>query len=144
MFEHIKSLKKTNDHTAILIKKLMDSNQFRTENHAFVILRATMKAIRDRVGPGEAFHLGGQLTALLRGYYFEGYDISNSLRPKSSSKGVNEFFGEVRDYLEAYDFMDLETVVPIAMNVILDSIDQGEATQVIHQLPKDLQELRAL
>lgn len=144
MFGDIKSIKKTNDHTAQILKKMMDSNQFRTENHAFVVLKATLKAIRDRIQPGEALHLGGQLPALLRGFYFEGYDLSNVSRPKSSCKGVNEFLGEVSDYLEAYDFMDLKTVVPIAMNVILDSIDKGEADQVVHQLPKDLQEFRVL
>ncbi len=142
MLENIKSIQKTQESTALILKKMMDTNQFRTTTHAFVVLRATMKAIRDRIEPGEAFHLGGQLPALLRGYYFEGFDMAQVKRPKSSCKGVNEFYGEVRDYLEAYDFMDLEKVVPIALNVILDSIDSGEASQVLHQLPKDLQELR--
>ena len=143
MFEGIISIQKTQERTALILKKMMETNEFRTPNHAFVVLRATMKVVRDRIEPGEALHLGGQLPALLRGYFFEGFDMANIKRPKSSCKGVNEFLGEVRDYLEAYDFMDLEKVVPIALNVILDNIDRGEASQVIHQLPKDLQELRS-
>jgi uncharacterized protein (DUF2267 family) len=143
MFEEIKSIQKTQERTAHILKKMMDTKEFRTPNHAFVVLRATMKVLRDRIEPGEALHLGGQLPALLRGYYFEGFDITNIKQPKSSCKGINEFFGEIRDYLEAYDFMDLEKVVPIALNIILDNIDRGEAAQVVHQLPKDLQELRS-
>jgi len=142
MFEDIKTFKTTLDHTELFIKKMMETKEFRTPNHAFVVLRATMKALRDRIGPGEALHLGGQLPALLRGYYFEGFDMANLSNPKIKSKGTNEFFGQVRDYLDAYDFMELERVVPIALNVLLDGIDDGEADQVVNQLPKDLQDLR--
>jgi hypothetical protein len=46
----------------------------------------------DRIGPGEALHLGGQLTALLRGYYYEGFDLRNLTGPKVKSKGADEFF----------------------------------------------------
>ena len=142
MLEEIKTFKKTLEHTESLIQKMMETKEFRTPGHAFVVLRATMKALRDRIGPGEALHLGGQLTALLRGYYYEGFDLRNLTGPKVKSKGADEFFEQVRVYLGAYEFMDLETVVPVALNVLLDNIDQGEADQVIHQLPKELQELR--
>ena len=142
MLHEIKTFKKTLDHTEVFIKKMMETKKFRNPNHAFMVLRATMKALRDRIGPGEALHLGGQLPALLRGYYFEGFDLRNLTGPKLKSKGTEEFFLQVKDYLGAYDFMDLETVVPTALNVLLDGIDQGESDQVVHQLPKDLQELR--
>jgi uncharacterized protein (DUF2267 family) len=142
MLEDIKTLKKTFAHTEVFVKKLMDTNKFRTPDHAFVLLKATMKTLRDRIGPGEALHLGGQLPALLRGYYFEGYDLRNLQGPILKSKTSQAFFGQVRDYLGAYDFMDLEILVPIAMNIILDGIDQGESEQIVHQLPKDLQNLR--
>ena len=144
MLEEIKAFQKSNDHTAVILKKMMRSGEFRNVTHAFVILRATMKAIRDRIGPGEAFHLAGQLPALLRGFFLEGYDLSNIRGKQSSSKGVNEFLGEVKDYLKAYDFMDLEKVVPVALNVLLEAIDEGEANQVMGQLPKDVQDFRAV
>ena len=144
MLEEIKAFQKSNDHTAAILNKMMRSGEFRNANHAFVILRATMKAIRDRIGPGEVFHLAGQLPALLRGYFFEGYDLSKIRGKQSYSKGVNEFLGEVKDYLKAYDFMDLEKVVPIALNVLLEAIDEGEASQVMGQLPKDVQDFRAV
>lgn len=142
MLEEIKSILKTQERTAIILKQMMDTKEFRTATHAFVVLRATMKAIRDRIEPGEALHLGGQLPALLRGYYFEGFDMANIRKPKSMCKGLNEFYGEIRDYLDGYDFMELEKVVPIALNVLLNNIDRGEASQVVHQLPNDLQQLR--
>ncbi len=144
MLQEIKAIQKSNDHTAAILRKMMRTGEFRNANHAFVVLRATMKAIRDRIGPGESFHLAGQLPALLRGYFFEGFNLTHVQSQKSSSRGVNEFLGEVKDHLKAYDFMDLEKLVPIALNVLLDAIDEGEATQVMNQLPQDLQEFRAL
>lgn len=144
MLEEIKAFQKSNNHTAAILKKMMRTGEFRDANHAFVVLRATMKAIRDRIGPGEAFHLAGQLPALLRGYFFEGFDLSMIRGKQATSRGVNEFLGEVKDYLKAYDFMDLEKVVPIALNVLLEAIDDGEANQVLNQLPKDVQGLRAV
>lgn len=144
MLEDIKSIKKTNDHTILILKKMMNSGEFTNPNSAFVVLRATLKALRDRVTPGEAFHLGGQLPALLRGYFFEGFDLSNVERSKSSSKSIEGFLQDIRNHLGGYDYLDLEKLVPVAMNVILTSIDQGEAEQVISQLPKDIQSLRGV
>ena len=143
MLNEIRALKKTNDHTIIFLKKMMNTGEFRSPDHAFVVLRATMKALRDRIGPGEAFHLGGQLPALLRGYFFEGYDMTNVKKVQGTSRGVNQFMGEVKDYIDQYDFMDLEKVVPIALNVLLQSIDQGEADQIVNQLPTEIQNLFA-
>lgn len=141
MFEDIKAIQKTNERTAHMLKALMNSGEFRNNNDAFVLLRATLKALRDRLEPHEAMHLGSQLPALLRGFYFEGYGFSQMDIQKSSTRNLNGFLSDLRVHLAGYDFMDLRKVVPLAMKVILDSIDQGEAIQVIHQLPKEIQEL---
>ena len=143
MLNEIRAIKKTNDHTIIILKKMMKTGEFRSLDHAFVVLRATMKALRDRIGPGEAFHLAGQLPALLRGYFFEGFDLANVQKVQGASRDVNQFMGEVKNYIDQYDFMDLEKVVPIALNVLLQSIDQGEADQVVNQLPTEIQNLFA-
>ncbi|MFP5384828.1 MAG: DUF2267 domain-containing protein [Bacteriovoracia bacterium] len=140
MFEEIKAIQKTNEHTAEFINALMDSGEFENENEAFVLLRATLKALRDRIDPHEAMHLGAQLPALLRGFYIEGYDFSQMDRPKSLSKDVSEFLGEVKKYLAGYDQLKLDTVVPEAMNVIFDFIDEGEVDHVLTHLPKEVQD----
>ena len=139
MFEDIKAIQKTMASTAEFLKPLMASGEFNNNNDAFVLLKATLKAIRDRVTPGESMHLAGQLPALLRGFYFEGYDFSKTQAPVSQAKDVFDFLSDVRFHLGGHDYLNLEKTVPLAMRIIFDSIDQGEARQVKQQLPKEIQ-----
>ena len=141
MFEDIKAIQKTNKQTAILLKQLRSSGLFETNNEAFVILRACLKALRDRLPPDEVLHLASQLPALLKGYYFEGWKINREQKPLSGGKHPVDFIEDVRAHLHGHDQIDLFAAVPVALKVILDAIDQGEAIQVLHCLPKEIKEL---
>jgi len=138
MIENIKAVQKTLQTSSRYLKSMMDSGVFKNHNEAFLILRASLKALRDRVEPGEAIHLGSQLPALLRGFYFEGWDFSGE---QSKSRKINQFLGEVKYHLNGHDDIDLEKTVPMAMKVILDMIDQGEAVQILHNIPKEIRDL---
>jgi uncharacterized protein (DUF2267 family) len=133
----IKAIHKTMEKVSEAIDRLRNLHDFTDDNEAFVILRATLKALRDRLSTGEAIHLGAQLPALLRGFYFEGWkqDAQHVIRSKE------EFLRDVSFYLNGHDKVDLEEAVPPALKVILDMIDQGEAIEVLHQLPREIQEL---
>lgn len=138
MIENIKAIQKTIQTSSRYIKLMMESGEFKDNNDAFVLLRASLKALRDRIEPGEAIHLGSQLPALLRGFYFEGWDFSAQ---QKKSRKIEDFLNEVRNHLNGHDEIDLERAVPVAMKIILDMIDQGEAVQVLHNIPKDIREL---
>lgn len=137
MINNIKAIHKTIEKVSEAINKLMASHLFPDEHKAFVILRASLKALRDRLTTEEAIQLGAQLPVLLRGFYYEGWNMKN----QSVSRTKEEFLTDVKYHLNGYDDLDLEIVVPAAMKVILDMIDQGEAVEVLHQLPRDIQEL---
>lgn len=138
MIENIKSVQKTLQTSSRYLKLLMESGEFKNNNEAFVVLKASLKALRDRVEPHEAIHLGSQLPALLRGFYFEGW--SNNPH-QSRSRNEAQFLEEVKTYLNGYDDIDLMKAVPVTMKVILDMIDQGEAVQVLHNIPKEIRNL---
>ena len=138
MVDNIKAIQKTLQTSSRYIKLMMDSNEFKDPNDAFVMLRASLKALRDRVEPGEAVHLGGQLPALLRGFYFEGWDFTGK---QKKSRNVTEFLKEVKSYLNGHDDLDINKTVPVAMKVILEMNDQGEAVQILHNIPKEIREL---
>lgn len=138
MIENIKSIQKSIKTTSRYLKLMMDSGEFRDQNEAFIMLKACLKALRDRLGSDEAVHLGAQLPALLRGFYFEGWSKNS---PPKKKRNISEFLKDIRTYLNGYDQFFLQKTVPITMKVILDMIDQGEAIQIIHAMPKDVREL---
>lgn len=138
MIENIKAVQKTLQTSSRYLKLMMESGQFRNHNEAFVTLRACLKALRDRVEPGEAIHLGSQLPALLRGFYFEGWDFTGV---QSKSRRITDFLNDVKFHLNGHDDINLKEAVPVGMKVILDMIDQGEAVQILHNIPKEIREL---
>jgi uncharacterized protein (DUF2267 family) len=138
MIEDIKAIQKTIQSSSRFLKLMMESGEFKDNNEAFLVLRASLKAFRDRVEPGEAVHLAGQLPALLRGFYFEGWNYTGT---QAKSRTVDEFLSEVKGHLYGHDEIDLSRAVPIAMKVIMDLIDQGEAVQALHNIPKEIREL---
>jgi uncharacterized protein (DUF2267 family) len=138
MIENIKSIQKTIQTTSRYLKLMMETGEFKNQNDAFVLLRACLKALRDRLGPGEAVHLGGQLPALLRGFYFEGWDYTVK---QKKARTTSEFLQEISNHLNGHEEIDLARAVPIAMKVTLDMIDQGEAVQILHSIPKEIRDL---
>ena len=137
MLGKIKAIQKTYDKVTESVQKMMALYSFRDENKAFVLLRATLKALRDRLSTEEAIQLGSQLPALLRGFYYEGWN----LELQSVSRTKKAFIQDVRYHLNGHEDINLQDAIPAAMKVILDMIDQGEAVEVLHQLPREVQEL---
>jgi uncharacterized protein (DUF2267 family) len=135
--KNIKAINKTLEKVDGSIKTLNSLYHFQDDNQAFVTLRACLKALRDRLTTEEALDLGAQLPALLRGFYFEGWNLHSQhvVRTKEA------FLHDVSYHLNGHDGINLEEAVPPTMKVILDMIDQGEAIEVLHQLPKAIQEL---
>lgn len=137
MINKVKAVQKTLTQTNEWLKELMEVYDFADENKAFVLLRATLKALRDRITTGEAMHLGSALPALMRGYYFEGWNPNAG--PKKD-KTVADFLTTVKSHLGGHDDIDLEMAVPEAMKIIFAKIGQGEAEDVKNNLPAELQE----
>lgn len=138
MQEEIKAIQKTLQQTNEWLKDLQETYDYADKNKAFVLLKATLKALRDRILVGEVVHLGGQLPALLRGYYFEGWDLTKE--PTKDRTPIN-FLSTVRQHLSGHDDIDLEMAVPGALEVIFKHIDKGEAEQVKNMLPKEIQDM---
>lgn len=138
MLEDIKGIQKTIQASAIIIKGMTETGLFKSRNDAFVVLRATLKTLRDRIEIGEAVHLGGQLPALLRGFYYESWNLTHKM---DRTKSQEAFLETVKFHLHGHRDLNLWECVPIALKTILSSIDTGEAEQVVHSLPPEIQDL---
>lgn len=138
MIQNIKAIQSSLNLTQVWINDLMETYDYADENKAFVLLRATLKTLRDRITMEEAFHLASQLPAVVRGYYFEGWDPH---KHPGHEKTPYDFLTSVRKNLGGHDDIDLEMAVPEALKIIFNHIDQGEAEDVLKNLPPDIHEL---
>jgi uncharacterized protein (DUF2267 family) len=64
------TLQKTNH----WLKELMRLLDWNDRQKAYLALRATLHALRDRLPLEETAQLGAQLPMLVRGFYYEGWD----------------------------------------------------------------------
>jgi uncharacterized protein (DUF2267 family) len=134
----LKGVQKSYEHVNEWVNGLMKRHDYRDNNDAFALLKATLCTLRDRLPVDEAIHLGAQLPVLLRGYYYEGWDNNkNPIRHKTAE----DFFNAIRKHMQGHENVNLETAVPTVMKFIFDKIDRGEAEDVIGNLPKDIQHI---
>lgn len=136
MMNKIKAIQNSLILTNEWISDLMTVYDFADEEKAFVLLRAVLKTLRDRVSTDEALHLGSNLPAIIRGFYYEGWSPHN---PQKKDRNVESFLASVRQHLGGHEDIDLEMAVPEAMKLIFSRIG-GEAKDVKEALPAEIQD----
>lgn len=120
------------------IQYMMNTGLFHDEEQALLILKASLKALRNRLPKVEAFHLSSHLPDSLRDSYFEGWH--NGQR-RAESVNKSEFLAEVELYLNGYEDHSLTDLVPVAMKSILNMVSENEAEIVKHALPVSMRDI---
>src|SRR5689334_20095781 len=77
---HVSALNHTIEQTNSWLQKLADL-QFSDRQEAYAGLRSVLHALRDRLTPEQAVHLGAQLPTVVRGIYYEGWKPSQTPTP---------------------------------------------------------------
>jgi uncharacterized protein (DUF2267 family) len=67
------TLSHTVQQTQDWLKELRDNGDLVDEGEAYIVLRAVLHQLRDRLTPEEAVDLSAQLPLIVRGIYFEGW-----------------------------------------------------------------------
>jgi len=120
------------------LKAVMDHMRTDDRHAAYLALRATLHALRDRIGPENAVHLAAQLPMLLRGLYYEGWRMA--ARP-TKERSRAEFFGHLREELPPGSSIDVNMAARSVFAVMREKLDAGEVDKVIDRLPPELGEL---
>ncbi len=124
--------------TNLWLKDLMVRLSTDDRRHAYRALRATLHAVRDRVGPENAVHLGAQFPMLIRGLYYEGWHMSGTPTKERHKQAfldhVNAEFGDGRA-------IDPEQAVRAVFEVMWERIDPGEIAKLIDRFPETLRDL---
>ncbi|WP_363350697.1 DUF2267 domain-containing protein [Methylocystis echinoides] len=134
----VSALDHTIQQTNAWLKALAEEHRLGNRPHAYSALRAVLHALRDRLTPEQAVHLGAQLPLLVRGIYYAGW------RPAGTpdvSRRLDDFEARIAQELP-YNFpVDTATAARAVFAVIWREIDFNETAKVVSDLPTPLREL---
>ena len=120
------------------LKELMQELHREDRRKAYLAMRATLHALRDRLTVEEVAQLGAQLPMLIRGFYYEGWDPTG--KPlKIRSK--DEFLGLVAEEFRTDDTLNPELIARAVFKVLSDRVTAGEIEDVKHVMPAEIREL---
>lgn len=127
------TLQETNHWLKLMMEEL-DSNDRR---RAFTALRAGLHALRDRIGPANAVHLGAQLPMLLRGAFYEGWAFPDATRERHAE----DYLNHIDSNLPQNSVFDASEVALATFRVLAQCLDPGEARKLLRILPPEIRAL---
>jgi uncharacterized protein (DUF2267 family) len=107
---------------------------------AYIALRTTLHALRDRLTLEEAAQLAAQLPMLVRGLYYEGWDPTGK---PTKVHHKEAFLLPIREHFWNDASVDPEEVARAVFRVLSQHVSAGEIADVRHLFPRELQELWA-
>jgi len=120
--------------TNLWLKELMAELGWQDRHKAYMGLRLTLHALRDRLTVAEAVQLGAQLPMLIRGFYYEGWTPAGK---PLKERHKESFLAPLRDYFG----IDAERVARAVFKVLERRISAGELADIKSLLPHELNEL---
>jgi len=120
------------------LKSLMDKLPGADRHAAYLVLRAVLHALRDRIGPDNAVHLGAQLPTLVRGIYYEGWHMHGT---PTKERHKAEFLAHVGRELKGFPALDVENSVRSVFELMWEKIDIGEITKLVELFPTEVRSL---
>jgi uncharacterized protein (DUF2267 family) len=123
--------------TNIWLKDLMELMECPDRHEAYLALRATLHALRDRLTIEEAAQLAAQLPMLIRGFYYESWDPTGK---PLKERHREEFLARIKQELRPRP-TDPERVARAVFRVLANRISEGEIEDVEHVLPGEIRDL---
>ena len=131
-------LDRTVQETNVWLKAIMSRLETDDRHLACTALRATLHALRDRIRPENAVHLGAQLPTLIRGLYYEGWHMAGT---PTKERHKAQFLEHVSWTFDRRTDIDPERAARAVFEVVWEKVDPGEVAKVIKLLPRELREL---
>jgi uncharacterized protein (DUF2267 family) len=128
------TLHKTNQWLNDLLQLLGWSDK----DKAYLALRVTLHALRDRLTIEEVAQLAAQLPMLVRGFYYEGWNPTGKPEKERSEE---EFLAHIARHFQNDEAVDPEQVARAVFALIGKHVSAGEVEDVRQVLPKTLRPL---
>jgi uncharacterized protein (DUF2267 family) len=129
---------KTLQETNAWLKVLMHELETDDRERAYGTLKATLHALRDRIGPENASHLGAQLPLLVRGAYYEGWHMAGT---PTKERHIQDFLEHVRREMPKGLTVDPGRAARGTFAVLRQRLDPGEFNKLVKMLPPELRQL---
>ena len=126
---------KTVQESNLWLKGVMERLNTYDRHHGYSTLRAVLHALRDRIGPENAAHLGAQLPMLLRGLFYEGWDPTGK---PTKERHENAFLAHIARELPRATNSEIEAGACAVLDVLSKHIDRGAAVKLAAIIPQDL------
>ena len=123
--------------TNVWLKDLMTELGWQDKHRAYLALRVTLHALRDRLTVEEAAQLGAHLPMLMRGFYYEGWRPAATPRRERHRE---EFLSHIREQFTD-DPVDAERVAHAVFMLLFARVSTGEIEEVEHLLPSEIRDL---
>jgi uncharacterized protein (DUF2267 family) len=105
---------------------------------AYLALRASLHALRDRLSVEEVAQLGAQLPMLIRGFYYEGWDPTGK---PLKIRHRQQFLDRITSELAYVNDNGPEDVARAVFTLLVQRISDGEIEDVKQVLPVDIRDL---
>lgn len=128
----------TVQHSNLWLKDLMTRLGTDDKEQAYHVLRAVLHAIRDRIGPENAVHLGAQLPTLIRGMYYEGWHMAAT---PTKERHLDAFLDHLQERLARGPRVPADKVARAVFALLFEKIDPRELSKVTYLLPSELESL---
>jgi uncharacterized protein (DUF2267 family) len=124
-----RTVSKTNEWLDRLCREMNNDDR----QHAYVLLRAVLHTLRDRIGPEVSVHLAAQLPLLVRGIFYEGWDPGAT--PQKLT--LDEFINRVEREANLRSAAEAASGARAVMQVLWDELAPGTMDHVIAVLPDE-------
>lgn len=135
---HIRAFDLTLQTTHRWLKELKLVASLENEAEAYSVLRAVLHALRDRLPPDEAIHLGAELPMLIRGFYYEGWKASST--PKKQ-RSLETFLEGMQPLPGLEGDLDAEQALRSVFLMLDHRISEGEIADVRQAMPEEVRKL---
>ncbi|MGF1582892.1 MAG: DUF2267 domain-containing protein [Gemmataceae bacterium] len=134
----LRSFDSTIQTTNTWLHEIMEEMGWEDRHRAYHALRAVLHALRDQFPVTEAVALGAQLPLLVRGIYYDGWQVNKvPLRERK----IEAFLAHVGQSYEHDPDIDLERVTKVVFRVLANHVDRGEVEGIRRILAQDLRTL---
>ena len=138
MSTHVSAIERNIKMANIWLNELTEELQCEDKEEAWVRLGAVLQTLRDRVPVDEAADFAAQLPVLIRGFYYESWNPSDT---PQKWRHKTDYLAAVNAKLGLHKPIDAEETVRAVLKIAAHHMDTGAIKKIKESHPKEVWDL---